>query len=72
MAFYFLLLHFPPSPMFLKSIVAITLVALALVHASVFSQLQFIKIKSPKNNDVFEAGEQVQIEYIMQPLVYRK
>jgi hypothetical protein len=58
--------------MFLKSIVAITLVALALVHASVFSQLQFIKIKSPKNNDVFEAGEQVQIEYIMQPLVYRK
>ncbi|SAM02646.1 hypothetical protein [Absidia glauca] len=59
--------------MFSKSIVAITLVVLALfqlVNASVFSQLQFIKIKSPKNNEVFEAGEKVKIEYIMQPLVY--
>ncbi|ORZ15970.1 hypothetical protein BCR42DRAFT_451881 [Absidia repens] len=59
--------------MFSKSIVTITLVVLALfqlVSASVFSQLQFIKIKSPKNNDVFEAGETVQVEYIMQPLVY--
>ncbi|KAI8096415.1 uncharacterized protein BX664DRAFT_323945 [Halteromyces radiatus] len=60
--------------MFSKSILTITLVVLALfqlVHGSVFSQLQFIKIKSPKNNDVFEAGEKVHVEYIMQPLIYK-
>ncbi|ORX61447.1 hypothetical protein DM01DRAFT_1380347 [Hesseltinella vesiculosa] len=49
---------------------AIVLVLLQVVSASVYNQLQFIKIKSPKSGATFEAGEKIKIEYIMQPLVF--
>ncbi|KAI9305452.1 hypothetical protein BJ944DRAFT_265193 [Cunninghamella echinulata] len=60
--------------MFAKQLISITLVLLVIfqfVNASVFSQLQFIKINSPKNGATFEAGEKMTIKYTMQPLVYK-
>ncbi|CAO3638139.1 unnamed protein product [Cunninghamella blakesleeana] len=60
--------------MFARQLISITLVLLVIfqfVNASVFSQLQFIKINSPKNGASFEAGEKVTIKYTMQPLVYK-
>ncbi|KAI8069986.1 hypothetical protein BC940DRAFT_296660 [Gongronella butleri] len=60
--------------MFAKQLFAIAIVVLVLIQvasASVYNQLQFIKIKSPKNGDTFEAGQKVPVEYIMQPLIYK-
>lgn len=37
-----------------------------------FHDLQFIKITAPKKNQKIKAGEDVKIEYSMQPLVYSK
>lgn len=38
-------------------------------YASVFSQLQFIKISSPKNGQDIRAGKTVLFKYVMQPLI---
>ncbi|KAG1451829.1 hypothetical protein G6F46_009985 [Rhizopus delemar] len=37
--------------------------------ASIYSQLQFIKIVSPKNGDDIEAGKPLVVKYTMQPLI---
>ncbi|KAI8092301.1 uncharacterized protein B0P05DRAFT_568472 [Gilbertella persicaria] len=46
------------------------LFTLQVVFADVFSQLQFMKIESPTNNQNVKAGEKVVIKYAMQPLIY--
>ncbi|KAG2179521.1 hypothetical protein INT44_006368 [Umbelopsis vinacea] len=52
------------------AICAILLVALLqAVTASVFSQLQFIKIVSPASGATVQAGENMTIKYTMQPLI---
>ncbi|KAI8880740.1 Ribokinase-like protein [Backusella circina FSU 941] len=37
--------------------------------ASIYSQLQFIKISEPKNGQDFKAGKKLTVKYVMQPLV---
>ncbi|KAI8370551.1 uncharacterized protein BYT42DRAFT_582812 [Radiomyces spectabilis] len=52
-------------------LVAVLLVALfQTAYASIYSQLQFIKIQEPKNGQDFRAGEKLVVKYVMQPLVY--
>ncbi|KAI8973683.1 Ribokinase-like protein [Mycotypha africana] len=56
----------------LRTLTLLVIVCLAFIqasYASVFSQLQFIKISSPKNGQNIKAGETVQIKYVMQPLI---
>jgi hypothetical protein len=40
--------------------------------ASIYSQLQFIKISEPKNGQDFKAGQKLKVKYVMQPLVKSK
>lgn len=51
-----------------------TLVTLCLLFhlalADIYNQLQFMKILSPTNGQSIQAGENVTIKYVMQPLVY--
>ncbi len=47
----------------------VCLVFIQTAYASVYSQLQFIKISSPKNNDNVVAGKQLVVKYVMQPLI---
>ena len=55
------------------AICAILIVALLQsVTASVFSQLQFIKIVSPASGATVQAGDNMTIKYTMQPLVLGK
>ncbi|KAG0163181.1 hypothetical protein DFQ28_000301 [Apophysomyces sp. BC1034] len=37
--------------------------------ASVYSQLQFIKIVSPKNDQDIKRGQKLKVKYVMQPLI---
>ncbi|KAI8367773.1 hypothetical protein BD560DRAFT_399547 [Blakeslea trispora] len=46
------------------------MVTVQVAMADVFSQLQFMKIESPTNNQNVRPGESVVIKYAMQPLVY--
>ncbi|KAG1440278.1 hypothetical protein G6F56_011990 [Rhizopus delemar] len=39
------------------------------VFADIYSQLQFIKISSPKNGQDIEAGKNLVVKYVMQPLI---
>jgi hypothetical protein len=41
-------------------------------YANIYSQLQFIKISEPKSGQDFEAGKQLTVKYVMQPLVQSK
>lgn len=55
-----------------KTIVLFTVLCLAIIqsaYASVFSQLQFIKISSPKNGQDVVAGKPLIVKYVMQPLI---
>ncbi|EPB91329.1 hypothetical protein HMPREF1544_01846 [Mucor circinelloides 1006PhL] len=45
------------------------LVFIQTTYASVFSQLQFIKISSPKSGQDLRAGEYLTVKYVMQPLI---
>ncbi|CEP19005.1 hypothetical protein [Parasitella parasitica] len=45
------------------------LVLVQTAYASVFSQLQFIKISSPKSGQNLRAGEYLTVKYVMQPLI---
>ncbi|KAL0073378.1 hypothetical protein J3Q64DRAFT_1756404 [Phycomyces blakesleeanus] len=45
------------------------LVLLQTVAADIYSQLQFIKIQSPKSGQNIRAGEKITVKYIMQPLI---
>lgn len=59
----------------MKSILACVVLLFALlqtVSASVFSQLQFIKIVSPASGATLRAGEDLEVKYTMQPLVMSK
>ncbi|KAI8881042.1 Ribokinase-like protein [Backusella circina FSU 941] len=38
-------------------------------YANIYSQLQFIKISEPKSGQDFEAGKQLTVKYVMQPLI---
>ncbi|KAI7864132.1 Ribokinase-like protein [Spinellus fusiger] len=52
-------------------LVCVLLVALfQTVSASIYSQLQFMKIQSPKSGQDFRAGEKLIVKYVMQPLVF--
>ncbi|KAI9031762.1 hypothetical protein CLU79DRAFT_842338 [Phycomyces nitens] len=56
----------------LKSYVFGALLLLALlqtVAADIYSQLQFIKIQSPKSGENLRAGQKVKVKYVMQPLI---
>ncbi|KAI8345313.1 hypothetical protein EDC96DRAFT_521764 [Choanephora cucurbitarum] len=48
------------------------MVTVQVAMADVFSQLQFMKIESPTNNQNVRPGESVVIKYAMQPLVYKQ
>lgn len=52
---------------FLLAVVCLVFIQTA--YASVYSQLQFIKISSPKNGDNLVAGKQLVVKYVMQPLI---
>lgn len=52
---------------FLLAVVCLVFIQTA--YASVFSQLQFIKISSPKNGDNVVAGKKLVVKYVMQPLI---
>ena len=55
-----------------KSILLSALVLVALVQtalASIYSQLQFMKIESPRDGQDVKAGSQLTIKYVMQPLI---
>ncbi|OBZ85814.1 hypothetical protein A0J61_06137 [Choanephora cucurbitarum] len=52
---------------FLFAIVCLTFIQSA--YASVYSQLQFIKIALPKNGQNLRAGKPLTVKYVMQPLV---
>ncbi|KAL0139602.1 Ribokinase-like protein [Mucor lusitanicus] len=45
------------------------LVFIQTTYASVFSQLQFIKISSPKSGQDLRAGQYLTVKYVMQPLI---
>ncbi|KAI9485592.1 MAG: Ribokinase-like protein [Benjaminiella poitrasii] len=47
----------------------LSLIFIQTAYASVFSQLQFIKVSSPKSGQDIRAGEKVVIKYVMQPLI---
>jgi hypothetical protein len=56
----------------LKTIILFSIVCLAIIqstYADVFSQLQFIKISSPKNGQDVVAGKPLIVKYVMQPLI---
>ena len=55
---------------FLFAIVCLTFIQSA--YASVYSQLQFIKIALPKNGQNLRAGKPLTVKYVMQPLVKGK
>lgn len=42
------------------------------VLADIYSQLQFIKIVSPKNGQDIKAGKPLVVKYVMQPLIKSK
>ncbi|KAG1437819.1 hypothetical protein G6F56_012916 [Rhizopus delemar] len=46
-----------------------SLVYIQTAFADIYSQLQFIKIISPKNGDDVEAGKPLVVKYAMQPLI---
>ncbi|CAO3681933.1 hypothetical protein G6F70_005838 [Rhizopus microsporus] len=50
-------------------IAALCLVFIQAVLADIYSQLQFIKIVSPKNGQDIEAGKPLVVKYVMQPLI---
>ncbi|CDS13246.1 hypothetical protein LRAMOSA05424 [Lichtheimia ramosa] len=55
-----------------KSLLLSAVVVLALAQttlANIYSQLQFMKIESPKDNQDVRAGEDLTITYVMQPLI---
>ncbi|ORY90571.1 hypothetical protein BCR43DRAFT_464530 [Syncephalastrum racemosum] len=55
-----------------KSTLLSALVVLALVQtalASIYSQLQFMKIESPSNGQDVSPGDKLKIKYVMQPLI---
>ncbi|KAI7862296.1 hypothetical protein BDF14DRAFT_1857767 [Spinellus fusiger] len=56
------------SYVFILSLLLAVLVQIT--HASVFSQLQFIKIESPYAGQDIKAGQPLVIKYVMQPLVF--
>ncbi|KAI9283196.1 hypothetical protein BY458DRAFT_467426 [Sporodiniella umbellata] len=49
--------------------VVLCLVFVQTALADIFSQLQFIKIISPKNGDNIEIGKPLVVKYAMQPLI---
>ncbi|KAI8985946.1 Ribokinase-like protein [Pilobolus umbonatus] len=58
--------------MLTKSVLLIALflfICVQTTYADIYSQLQFIKIQSPKNGDNFEAGDKITLKYVMQPLL---
>ncbi|KAI9271372.1 hypothetical protein BY458DRAFT_474525 [Sporodiniella umbellata] len=55
-----------------RSLILFTLLFIASVQtvfADIYSQLQFIKISSPKNGQNVEAGKNLVVKYVMQPLI---
>ncbi|KAI9316765.1 hypothetical protein BX666DRAFT_1878025 [Dichotomocladium elegans] len=52
---------------FLSALLLLALVQTA--FASIYSQLQFMKVLSPKDGQDVKAGEKLTIKYVMQPLV---
>ncbi|CAO3621390.1 unnamed protein product [Mucor hiemalis] len=56
---------------FVAATIAVVLALLQVAMASVYSQLQFMKIISPTSGQSIRAGETVEIKYAMQPLVYK-
>lgn len=72
-AYFFLFYH-----LFLKMLASsksfflftiLSFVFIQTAFASIYSQLQFIKIVSPKNGDDVEAGKPLVVKYTMQPLI---
>lgn len=58
-----------------KSLFIFAILCIALIqtsYASIYSQLQFIKIQSPKNGQDLVAGEYLTVKYVMQPLIVSK
>lgn len=55
---------------FVAATIVVVLALLQVAMASVYSQLQFMKIISPTSGQSIRAGETVEIKYAMQPLVY--
>ncbi|KAF7720707.1 hypothetical protein EC973_006316 [Apophysomyces ossiformis] len=52
------------------AVAVVLLVALfQFATASVYSQLQFIKIVSPKNDQDIKRGQKLKVKYVMQPLI---
>jgi preprotein translocase subunit SecD len=51
---------------------ALFVVFAQVAYANIYSQLQFIKISEPKSGQDFEAGKQLTVKYVMQPLVQSK
>lgn len=55
-----------------KSVFLFTVLCLVFVqtaYASIYSQLQFMKISSPKSGQNIVAGEKLIVKYVMQPLI---
>lgn len=55
-----------------KSVFLFTVLCLVFIqtaYASVYSQLQFIKISSPKSGQNIVAGQKLIVKYVMQPLI---
>lgn len=55
-----------------KSVFLFTVLCLVFIqtaNASVYSQLQFIKISSPKSGQNIVAGQKLIVKYVMQPLI---
>lgn len=66
------LLSLFPSPLGMKSILvlaAVLVVFLQTALASIYSQLQFMKIESPKDGQDIRAGDYLTVKYVMQPLI---
>jgi hypothetical protein len=70
--FYFFILKMVISTRALFLFAVLCLVFVQTTYASVFSQLQFIKISSPKNGQDVRAGKTVVFKYVMQPLIKSK
>ena len=55
-----------------KTFLLSAVLVLALVQtafASVYSQLHFMKVIEPKDNQDFRAGQKLKVKYSMQPLI---